>query len=88
MIELLLQWNCNNKVELNLHAFEGHDQMEMLSVFYIVSYNAQQSIKHSPATSGFMYLFFICRAYFLVPPQFCQSDLYAYSRPGRIMLHL
>lgn len=32
--------------------------------------------------------FFICRAYFLVLPQFCQSDLYAYSQPGRIMLHL
>lgn len=37
--------------------------MEMLSVFYIVSYNAQQSIKHSPATSGFI-LFYIL---FVVP---------------------
>lgn len=62
--------------------------MEMLSVFYIVSYNAQQSIKHSPATSGFI-LFYIL---FVVPTFLYYhnsvSDLYAYSRPGRIMLHL
>lgn len=49
-------------------------------------HNNPSNILQQPVVLFIFFLF--CRAYFLVLPQFCQSDLYAYSRPGRIMLHL